>query len=296
MAFGKLGALGRGFGSLGALGGAGESPVVDGVLAASGGSFVFSADSMAPIVDRDLPAAGGSYTFTGQAATLTATSSNPPVPTFRLTATTSSGSSISQAGLNIVNAAEDLLLIVGYHGPNGSDLTGTPTITPNGGGAINGTLIRSDSTNVCLALMQFAIPNGTDLTNATLACALSGAIFDNPRTSFWTVPQAELVSLTATDNKTATSASSTAASITTLATSADGMVIAIAIGGDFSATNTWSGTEANLPTNERYDTPAGTAWNNSGTDVSGTGASAGSTVTATMTVSGVIRVTAASWR
>jgi hypothetical protein len=53
------------------LGSASEPPVVEGVLSASGGSFIFSADSMTPIVDHKLSAAAGSFVMTGQAATLT---------------------------------------------------------------------------------------------------------------------------------------------------------------------------------------------------------------------------------
>jgi hypothetical protein len=72
MAFGSLGALGRGFGRLGAvLGGAGGSPPVN-TLVAESGSFVFSGDTMTPIVDYKLPVDAGSFAFTGQTATLRA--------------------------------------------------------------------------------------------------------------------------------------------------------------------------------------------------------------------------------
>jgi hypothetical protein len=71
MAFGKLGALGRGFGRLGGLGGAGGSPPVN-TLVAGAGSFVFSGDTMTPVVDYKLPVDAGSFAFTGQTATLVA--------------------------------------------------------------------------------------------------------------------------------------------------------------------------------------------------------------------------------
>lgn len=80
MSFGRLGALGRGFGHLGALGGAGEPPPASTyTLVATGGSFVFSGDTMAPVVDHILPATGGSFAFTGTAATLTPTVGAVPV-------------------------------------------------------------------------------------------------------------------------------------------------------------------------------------------------------------------------
>lgn len=220
----------------------------------------------------------------------------PPVPTYRTTAALSTGSgstSFSQSSLNIVNAAADLLLVVGVTGNNNDPYTiSSPTITPNGGGAINGTIVKTDSATVSVTLMQFAIPNGTDLTNATLAFTMSAGAFSNSQASFWTVPQADLASLTATDTKSTPNAAGTAASITTLALSAGGMVIAVASGGDFTATTTWTGTESYT---ERYDVPSGGV-EHSGADASGVASSAGTTITATFTVSGAIRVTAASWR
>jgi hypothetical protein len=70
MAFGRLGALGRGFGSLGSLGSAGGSPASTYTLAAGVGSFVLTGDNMTPLVDYRIPADVGSFTETGQDASL----------------------------------------------------------------------------------------------------------------------------------------------------------------------------------------------------------------------------------
>jgi hypothetical protein len=75
MSFGRLGSLGRGFGRLGSGRGATSAAPVSGILAANGGSYAWSGDTMTPLVDYKLPATGGSYAWTGQDATLTATSS-----------------------------------------------------------------------------------------------------------------------------------------------------------------------------------------------------------------------------
>ncbi len=76
MNLGAMGATRRGgFGSGGALGGAGGSPVVPGVLSAGKGSFILTGDAMSPLVDRKLPSDLGTFALTGQAATLTATTS-----------------------------------------------------------------------------------------------------------------------------------------------------------------------------------------------------------------------------
>ena len=69
MAFGNLGALGRGFGRLGAvLGGAGTSPPPANTLVAGVGSFVLNGEAMTPLVDYKLPSDVGSFTLSGQSA------------------------------------------------------------------------------------------------------------------------------------------------------------------------------------------------------------------------------------
>ena len=85
MSFGRLGALGRGFGRLGGLlGSPGGAPSSTYTLTAGVGSFVLTGDNMTPLVDYRIPAAVGAFTLTGQDATLTASA-----PSFSLTNTDS---------------------------------------------------------------------------------------------------------------------------------------------------------------------------------------------------------------
>ena len=220
----------------------------------------------------------------------------PPSATYRTTASISSATgstSISQAALDIVNAAADLQLIVGITVAADQTITGTPTITPDGGGAINGTVVKSDTANDAnVSILQFAIPNGTDLTNATLAYTLTGGIFNGSRAGFWTIPTADMVSTTGTVI-TVTSASATSASITTLPTSTGGTVIAVGMSADPTPSTTWGGIASG---GEDYDTAAFAAAH-SGAHANGLSASGGATVSATFTGSGAaVRVTAVTYR
>lgn len=74
MALGRLGALGRGFGSLGAIGSAGTpaggSPYT---MTAGAGSFLLSGETMTPLVDFRIPADVGAFALTGIDATLSTT-------------------------------------------------------------------------------------------------------------------------------------------------------------------------------------------------------------------------------
>lgn len=221
-----------------------------------------------------------------------------PVPTFRTNVTMSTGvntANVSQAGMNIVNAAADLLLIAGVSVASATQTLSSATITPNGGSPISATVVKTDTSNTHCSIIQFAIPNGTDLTNATFAVVFTGSVFNAPRCAFWTVPQADLSSTTAVDKQTATSASANALTISNLTTSLGGFVIAISNQATISAnSNTWSGAESYA---ERYDVLAGSRYH-TGADASGTAASSGaSSVTSTWTgAAAAMRVTAASWR
>jgi hypothetical protein len=98
MSFGRLGSLGRGFGRIGSSGGGG-SVIVPGVIAAGGGSYVWTGqdatltvttlksvaadsgsylwtgDDATPVQNHIIGAAGSSYAWTGQDATLTKSAS-----------------------------------------------------------------------------------------------------------------------------------------------------------------------------------------------------------------------------
>jgi hypothetical protein len=220
-----------------------------------------------------------------------------PVATYRTNSAllTGSGANFSQSGLNIVNAASDLLLIATLT-VGASQVLSAATITPNGGSPISAAIVKTDSTNsVHASIIQFLIPSGTDLTNCTFAATFAGSIFNAPRVGFWTVPQADLSSTTAVDKQTVSSASASTLSIPNLTTAVGGIIIAVSAQNTITANgNTWSGTEAFV---ERYDILANGKYH-SGADASNTGASAGgSVVTSTWTgAASNMRVTAASWR
>lgn len=220
----------------------------------------------------------------------------PPSATYRTETSIGTGAgstSVSQAGLNIVNAASDLQLIVGITGVYDQTITGTPTITPNGGGAINGTVVKTDAGNdAAISILQFAIPNGTDLTNATLAYTLTGGVFNGSRAGFWTIPTADMSSTTGTV-LTATGASATSASITTLPTSAGGVVIAVGITLDVASSATWGGIASG---GEDYDQRVFAA-DHTGAHANGLSASGGATVSATFSGAAAgVRVTAVTYR
>jgi hypothetical protein len=71
-----MGAVRRGgFGSAGALGGAGGSSPGGSpyTMTAGAGSFILTGDNMTPLVDYRIPADVGAFTLTGQDATLSST-------------------------------------------------------------------------------------------------------------------------------------------------------------------------------------------------------------------------------
>jgi len=70
MSFGRLGALGRGFGRMGS-GGKSGSIIIPGIITAGTGSYAWTGDDATPVQNHILTASGGSYTYTGQDATLT---------------------------------------------------------------------------------------------------------------------------------------------------------------------------------------------------------------------------------
>jgi len=70
MSFGRLGALGRGFGRLGS--GGKIRTVVPGIITAGGGSFLFTGSDASLLAQRKIAAASGSFAFTGSDASLLA--------------------------------------------------------------------------------------------------------------------------------------------------------------------------------------------------------------------------------
>jgi hypothetical protein len=70
MSFGRLGALGRGFGRLGS--GGKIRTVVPGIITASGGSFLFTGSDASLLAQRKIAANSGSFSFTGSDASLLA--------------------------------------------------------------------------------------------------------------------------------------------------------------------------------------------------------------------------------
>jgi hypothetical protein len=217
-----------------------------------------------------------------------------PTPSYITATPMGSGGGTStetKTALNLGTAAQDLLLICGVTGA-GATVT-SATITPSGGGAINATVVRTDGTTIGCSILQFAIPNGTDLTNATLVLNLSAAPSTLCDVGFWTVNVSDLSSTTAVGSNSAVSASAQTVS-TTLATSSGGFVIAVAVFGAVGAnTLTFSGTESYSRRYERNENSR----DHSGGDSSGNSTNASSTVTAAWTqAASSCRVTAVSWR
>lgn len=210
----------------------------------------------------------------------------PPTVTFIKTIGLSTGSTSFSQSVNVHVAPADELLVMTF------TCIGTATISSPVIGGISGTVVQTDSANLSVSILQFLIPNGTDLTAATLTFTLSATLFDSSVAGFFYIPQSGLSSTTKVDSKSTGSAGATAISITTLATSAGSAVIAVAGNADAASTTTWSGTESYT---EDYDQIAN-AMANTGAHATGAAASGGSTVTATFTNSAASRISAASWR
>jgi len=200
MAFGKLGALGRGFGSLGAVGGASGGVPVN-TLVASAGSFAFSGDTMTPIVDhilpvdpgsfaftgqaatlradRVMPAAAGSFAFSGQDVTLTKSSSTP----FSITKTDNAEDNTGQTTYTwssrnfAIGSADSTRLVVAAIGSRGGAATPTVSSVTIGGVAatavVEGRNVIASTSVDLISLWQAAVPSGT---TATVSATFSGAM------------------------------------------------------------------------------------------------------------------------
>lgn len=73
MSFGRLGALGRGFGRLGGGGKRTVTVIPPNTLIASAATFVLSGEAMTPLVDYRVPSDVAAFVLTGQDATLSST-------------------------------------------------------------------------------------------------------------------------------------------------------------------------------------------------------------------------------
>jgi hypothetical protein len=248
-------------------------------------------DVSAPVVDNSTL----SLPLDNSAGVITPTPlATLPLPTFILSVAMASGggtSTFTKTGLNLGTATQDLQLIVGYTGAGASVVSAT--ISQAVGGPISASIVRADATTIGCSILQFAIPNGTDLTNSTLTLNLSASPSTLGYVGFWTVPTADLSSVTPVASNSAVSASAATLS-TTLATSSGGFVIAIGVQGQVGANVcTYSGTESYA---RRYEANT-LARDHSGADASGNSANASSTVTATWSQGATsCRLTAASWR
>jgi len=202
MSFGRLGALGRGFGRLGGLlGSPGGSPAPANTLVAGAGSFLLSGESMTPLVDYRLPsdvgafseagqdagllrgyltsAAVGAFTLAGQNVTLTKSSSTP----FGITKTDNAEDNTGQTTYTwssrnfAIGTADSTRLVVVAIGSRGG--AATPTVSSVTIGGVSATAVVEGrnviaSTSVDLiSLWQAAVPSGT---TATVSATFSGAM------------------------------------------------------------------------------------------------------------------------
>jgi hypothetical protein len=213
-----------------------------------------------------------------------------PVATYRTKGTLASGGGAvaSVGSLNIVDAAEDLLLIItATIGSSRSFTSGT--ITPDGESPIS---ITSVYTTAGRAMMFRAdIPSGTDLTNATLAITYSSQPTTYGTASFWTVPAADLNSTTPVDSDAAASAAAITLTVN-ISTSDGGCYVAAARNTDNSSNSSeWTGDE---PPVEDFDTDTQGC---TGANAAGTGAATNDNeITVTWPSSGAVDLVAASWR
>jgi hypothetical protein len=183
MSFGRLGAMGRGFGGLGGLlGSAGGSPASTYTLAAEAGSFVFSGDNMTPLVDYRIPvdvgafaeigqdaslkrgyltsAAVGAFTLTGQDATLTAAAS------FSLTNTDSAvdntnATTITFTGKSFGAAAANRRIIIVFFGRTGNTALTSVTVGGVNASAVSGAAGINTNTTLSNIYITDSDPSGT---------------------------------------------------------------------------------------------------------------------------------------
>jgi hypothetical protein len=224
-----------------------------------------------------------------------ASSAGPPVPTYRTSAISAlvSGFTYAASGVNIVTAAENLLLVIAINIGNTRTLV-SGTVTPSGGSPIAMTILSPTSPNGRTYLAQAAIPNGTNLTNATVTVVLTNTTGVFPIFDLWTVPTDDLEDTTPVDVQRVQEATSNAPSVD-LNAFEGGMIIGISYSADTTSnTAIWSGDEnftearAEGAFSFRSSSPA---------HASGVGADAASTVTVTWVGdTGVHELTAASWR
>lgn len=223
---------------------------------------------------------------------------DPPVVTFRVASGVGSGgNSVQNVGpLNILNADVDTYLILAVTGYDGQELTGV-SVTPDGGSEITGAVLY-DQTSATMGISFGAIevPQGTDLTNATVTLTFAVPVFTGPYLGIWSCPLNDLNSTTPVDSDSA-AASSTSRTLN-ISTVSGGFIVAAGVLGGYPLANVdeWSGDEATISGNGDYVAAYQSA-RHTGASASGTADATNSNeVTLTFTASGNMRLSALSFR
>ena len=219
MAFGRLGALGGGFGRLG---GGGKAVVPRNTLRANTGTFILTGNAanlnsyklaasvgtfnltgtdMTPKSAYVVPAALGTFALTGQDATLTAPSSSPVTLTYQSTTIGSHAGSVASFGTLTLGAAPSanrrVIVIFALTDLDSGNLKtiSSGVFTPNSGGTINidTSVIIGRSATEGHALVSAVLPLGT---TSTLDLTISGSVFSDSRFSMYTVDNSTLLSPT----------------------------------------------------------------------------------------------------